>query len=291
MSRVVLGDIALNVEVAGSGRPLLLLHGFTGSAAAWVQVSPTLSRRARTIAVDLIGHGASDCPGESARYSMDRCVADLVALLDHLGVECADVLGYSMGGRVALQLAAAAPQRVAALVVESASPGLRSEGERRERVAADNDLAIFVEREGIEAFVDRWERLPLFHSQQSMPPAARAGLRAQRLANNPTGLANSLRGMGAGQQGPLWERLTTLSVPTLMIVGESDVKYREIASSMAALMPAARLEMVAGAGHTVHFEQPQAFTRLVLDFLGPEERPRHLSGDAGSPASATRSRG
>src|SRR5919199_6433661 len=97
MARLTVNGIGLNVEVAGAGPPLLLLHGFTGSAATWARHLPALSGRATTIAVDLIGHGASDAPADPARYTMSHCVADLLAVLDHLGVESATVLGYSMG--------------------------------------------------------------------------------------------------------------------------------------------------------------------------------------------------
>src|SRR5262245_42343701 len=115
-------DITLNVEQFGAGRPLLLLHGFTGSAATWLSLIGALPPHTGAIVPDLIGHGRSDSPPAAERYRMECCVADLLALLDALEVERADVLGYSMGGRVALQLAAAAPERVGALVLESSSP-------------------------------------------------------------------------------------------------------------------------------------------------------------------------
>ncbi|HEX9372790.1 MAG TPA: alpha/beta fold hydrolase, partial [Roseiflexaceae bacterium] len=121
--RVRVNDIELQVELAGASRPLLLLHGFSGGAATWDAHIPRLAPHARTIAVDLIGHGRSDAPEDAGRYRIERCVADLLAVLDALGVERADVLGYSMGGRVALHLAAAAPARLDRLVLESSSPG------------------------------------------------------------------------------------------------------------------------------------------------------------------------
>src|SRR5215207_6685506 len=116
--------ITLNVEQSGTGRPLLLLHGFTGSAATWAPLIGALPLHFHMIAPDLIGHGRSDSPPDAERYRMERCVADLLALLDALGVERTDVLGYSMGGRVALHLAAAAPGRFRSLILESSSPGI-----------------------------------------------------------------------------------------------------------------------------------------------------------------------
>jgi 2-succinyl-6-hydroxy-2,4-cyclohexadiene-1-carboxylate synthase len=262
-----LNDITLYIEQSGAGRPLLLLHGFTGSAATWAPFLERLRPQFRALVPDLVGHGRSDAPPDSERYSIERCVADLLAILDMLQVERADVLGYSMGGRVALHLACAARERVGALVLESSSPGIADAAERAARIAADEALAESIERDGLSAFVERWERLPLFASQAGLPHELRARLRAQRLLNNPRGLANSLRGMGAGRQAPLWEQLAALDIPTLLIAGELDTKYRALAGQMQALLPNARAVVIPAAGHAVHLEQPQPFIQNVIEFL------------------------
>lgn len=266
-------DVRLNVECGGNGPPLLLLHGFTGSVASWQPHLAAFQTDRRTIAVDLLGHGRSDSPPDPERYRMERCVADLLALLDRLGVGRTDVLGYSMGGRVALHLAAAASDRLGALILESSSPGLADPAERAARVRADEELADRIEREGVPAFVRYWTQLPLFASQARLPAEVRARLRAQRLQNNPQGLANSLRGMGTGRQDPLWNRLATLPIPTLLIVGELDQKYRGLAQQMAAAMPTAQITVVRSAGHAVHLEQPVAFDAAVVEFL--RAQPHH----------------
>ncbi len=267
MSRVAVNGVHYHVDRRGSGPALLLLHGFTGSIVTWADLAPRLADRFDTVAVDLLGHGASDAPPDPARYRMERCVADLVALLDALDLPRAAVLGYSMGGRVALHLALAAPARVGALVLESASPGILDAAERAARRASDAALADLLEREGIAAFVDRWERLPLWASQASLPREARARLRAQRLANRPEGLAGSLRGLGAGEMAPVHDRLGALGMPALLVAGALDGKYRALAESMAAAMPRARVAVVPGAGHAVHLERPEAFLRAVGAFL------------------------
>ena len=262
-----INGITLHIEQSGAARPLLLLHGFTGSAATWAPFTEYFAPHFHIISLDLIGHGRSDSPPDAERYSMEHCVADLLALLDALGIDRTDVLGYSMGGRVALHLVAAARDRVRALVLESSSPGIADASERAARVAADEALAESIERDGLEAFVDGWERLPLFASQSSLPQEVRARLHAQRLRSDPHGLANSLRGMGAGRQAPLWDRLAALDIPTLLIAGELDPKYRALAGQMLAKLPNARAVIVPGAGHTVHLEQPRAFVENVLEFL------------------------
>lgn len=267
MARVAVNGVHYHVERAGSGPPLVLLHGFTGSAVTWEPFLPIFARAFATIAIDLLGHGQSAAPANAVRYRPECVVADLVVLLDRLGVRRAAWLGYSLGGRVALRVALEQPPVVAALVLEGVSPGIADAAERAERARSDEALAELIEREGITAFVDRWERLPLFASQTRLPPAAWAALRRQRLANDPVGLANSLRGLGQGAQPPLHGRLADVRVPTLLIVGEEDAKFRRLAEEMAAIMPEARVAVVTGAGHAAHLEQPDLFAQAVLDFL------------------------
>ncbi|HET7034706.1 MAG TPA: 2-succinyl-6-hydroxy-2,4-cyclohexadiene-1-carboxylate synthase [Thermomicrobiaceae bacterium] len=265
--RHTVNGLALNVEMSGSGPPLVLLHGFTGSAATWRDLARSWGASFTTIAVDLIGHGASDAPADPARYRMEHCAADLVALFDRLGLDRPAVLGYSLGGRVALHLELAAPERVGRLILESASPGIADSAERAARTRADEALADSIERDGLPAFVARWERLPLFASQERLPPAARERHRAQRLSNSPLGLANSLRGTGAGAMEPVVDRLAELQMPTLLVVGELDDKYVALAGALEHAIPGARLAIVPDAGHAVHLEQPEVFERLVYEFI------------------------
>jgi 2-succinyl-6-hydroxy-2,4-cyclohexadiene-1-carboxylate synthase len=172
-----------------------------------------------------------------------------------------------MGGRVALHLALAHPERIRGLVLESASAGIRVEEERCARVQSDAELADLLEREGTAAFVDRWERLPLFDSQRRLPPDVRSRLRCQRLSSSPIGLANSLRGLGAGTQKPLHDRLGSIAAPALIVSGSLDDRYCNIGRDMAAAMPRAVRRVIPDAGHAVHLEQPILFTRYVLEFL------------------------
>lgn len=273
--RLAVNGVQLRLEVSGAagGEPLVLLHGFTGCAANWRALSAAWAGRYQSVAFDLLGHGRSDAPADPARYAMAATVADLAAVLDQLGLRRVVVLGYSLGGRVALHFAAAYPEWVRALILESASPGLATAAERQARIATDEALAARLERDGLQAFVDYWERLPLFASQTRLSAEARAALRAQRLQNNPAGLANSLRGLGTGAQPALWDHLPAIATPTLLVAGALDEKFTLIAQQMAARLPNARLDIVPDAGHTVHLEQPEAFIASVAGFL-EDQRPR-----------------
>jgi 2-succinyl-6-hydroxy-2,4-cyclohexadiene-1-carboxylate synthase len=269
MATIAVNAVRLNVQRAGEGPPLVLLHGFTGSIATWRSRLDTFAGQFSIVAVDLPGHGASDAP-DPARYGMEQCVADLLALLDRLEISRAALLGYSMGGRVALNLALGAPERVRALILESASLGIADPDERLARRRHDDALAAMIEQEGIEAFVDHWERLPLFASQAALPAAVRDRQRTKRLANSPRGLANSLRSIGAGMMEPLHDRLGEIQAPVLLMAGALDERYCRLGRTMAEAMPAAQLVVVPGVGHAIHLEQPEAFNRHVLEFLDRE---------------------
>ena len=278
--RVPVNGIELNVEAVGEGRPLLLLHGFTGDVSSWSFLAGLEGMR--RIAVDLIGHGNSDSPAAPERYSMADAIRDLEAVLDACDVDRATVVGYSMGGRLALHFALDAPHRVEALILESASPGIEDPRERDARVGADNALADRIEREGIEAFVDYWQSIPLFASQLRLPVEVFEAQRQRRLSQSPAGMANSLRGMGAGRQSYLMARLGEIEAPTLLIAGALDERYAGLARTMSSQIRGSRVEIVPDAGHAAHLERPEIFIEVVQRFLSEhvtrDNRQRMTSG-------------
>ena len=253
--------------VPRKGTPLILLHGFTASADSWRHLVSSLSPEHDVITVDMPGHGRSTTPADPSRYALDTFADDLATVLDVLGIPRAIVLGYSMGGRAALKFALQHPQRVQALVLESTSPGIADPTQRSERQQWDLRLAELLERDGITAFVDHWERLPLWASQAALGLETRAALRAQRLAQSPVGLANSLRGAGQGVDPPVADRLAELRVPVLLLAGALDSGYVSFARSMAASLRDARVDIVAAAGHAVHLERPEEYAALVKRFV------------------------
>ena len=256
-----------HLEIVGAGEPLLLLHGFSGDCTTWRQIATTLAARWRVLMLDILGHGASDKPPKPDSYRMDAVAADIMSLLDQLTIRRTHLLGYSMGGRLALFMALRYPARIHSLILESASPGLAESSERVQRRSRDNALADDIEAKGIPYFVDYWEGLPLWASQSELPSETLGSQRQQRLRNCPLGLANSLRGLGTGAQPNLWPELPALRLPTLLLVGEEDDKYRRINQAMAARMPKAQLRLIPTAGHNTHLENAPAFCREVSSFL------------------------
>ena len=243
----------------------VLLHGFAGSAGEWEGqlVDGLAGAGLAPVLVDLPGHGADTGVTAPAAFTLGAALARI----DVAGRWPADLIGYSMGGRLALHFAAAYPKRVGRLVVESGSPGLATESERAERRAADEALAARIESEGIEWFVDHWESRPMFETRRRLDAALLLRRRHLRLRNDPKSLAAALRGLGPGALPSLWDRLEQLDVPTLFVVGERDDKFAVIAERMARAMPRARVAMIPDTGHTVHLEAPGAWLDAVIGFL------------------------
>jgi 2-succinyl-6-hydroxy-2,4-cyclohexadiene-1-carboxylate synthase len=267
MSHIKVHDVFYNIQRSGTGEPVVLLHGFTGNTETWTEQTPFFDTRFSTLSIDLPGHGESEAPADPARYGIDCTARDLIAIFDWLLLEKVHLVGYSMGGRVALYLAAHYPQRIKSLVLESTSPGIADSAQRSARAESDHRLADWMEDNGLAAFVDRWEQLPLFITQKHLPVEVRGRLRSQRMQNNITGLANSLRGLSTGVQPSGWDELPYLDVPTLIVAGKLDYKFVNIARQMNRLLPDSKLVILPRAGHTTHLEQPSAFNQLVLKYL------------------------
>ena len=223
MTAVTIDGLRWEVRSRGQGTPLLLLHGFTGRGTSWEPHATAFARRFRVIAPDLPGHGRSGIPAAPApcrrranrrRPGLDPRARGLAA-----GRTCS-AIRWVRGSRSSSR--STQPAAVRKLVLESPSAGLATAAERRDRRAADEARAIALERDGIDAFVDAWEREPVFASQAALPRATAARLRQTRLRNRPAGLAASLRGAGQGAMEPLFDRLADVAAPTLVIAGALD---------------------------------------------------------------------
>jgi 2-succinyl-6-hydroxy-2,4-cyclohexadiene-1-carboxylate synthase len=233
---------------------VVLLHGFTGSPSSWDQVREHL-RDGRADRPALVGHSGG--PPADAETSWDGEVGRLAGLVAAAG-EPVTLAGYSLGARLALAVALRTPAAVARLVLVAPSEGLAAEGERRERRDADDALAVSIVSGGLAAFVDRWEALPIFASQARLPSTIRREHRTRRLAHDPRSLAAALSALSKGRMPHLLPELRRLPTPTTLLVGSLDAAAARSAARMAAELPRARVEVVAGAGHDLVLERPSA---------------------------------
>jgi 2-succinyl-6-hydroxy-2,4-cyclohexadiene-1-carboxylate synthase len=247
--------VGLYAERRGAGEPrLVLVHGFTQTGRSWDGVATELSAEHEVVLVDAPGHGGSSA-----------VQADLVAGADLLGAAGghAVYVGYSMGGRLCLHLAVQQPELVRGLVLLGATAGIDDDAERAARRAADEALAADLERDGLDAFLERWLANGLFAGL----PAGAAQLDDRR-RNTVPGLASSLRHAGTGTQDPLWDGLPALAMPVLVLAGEHDGKFTALGRRMAAAIGSnATFAAVADAGHAAHLEQPRAFASLLRTWL------------------------
>jgi 2-succinyl-6-hydroxy-2,4-cyclohexadiene-1-carboxylate synthase len=241
----------LAATTRGAGSRVVLVHGFTQTARSWDACANDLASSHEVVAVDAPGHGGSAA-----------IAVDLPGCADLLGATGgrATYVGYSMGGRLCLHLAVARPDVVERLVLVSATAGIDDPAERAARRVADEALAAGLERDGLDAFLDRWV------AQALLARLSDPGLEDRR-RNTVPGLASSLRLAGTGTQEPLWPRLATLEMPVLLVAGARDDKFVAAAERMAGLLPRPTLAVVDGAGHTVHLEQPAAFAELLTGWL------------------------
>ena len=232
---------------AAEPETLVLLHGFAGTHRAWDGVVGVLDpQRYRPLALDLRGHGSA---GDRRPIDFEGCVADVLDSAQG----CFCLCGYSMGGRLALHVALAAPQRVTRMVLIGANPGIEDPALRAERRGADARLAERIESEDdIEAFAEAWRGQSLFAGD---PAGVVGAAREDYRRNRPSALAAALRGMGTGAMSPLWGRLDQLNMPVLVLAGERDARYREIGERIVRTVPRGRILVLPG-GHAVQLESP-----------------------------------
>lgn len=259
-----------NLQFKTAGRednpPIVFLHGFMGSSVDWMEIVEGLSGRFFCVAVDLPGHGRSVRLASDEAYSIAGAAERVERVLDKAGIDRANVVGYSMGGRLALYFAIHFAHRCRNVVLESASPGLTSESDRIARRGVDEARAVRLETQDYGRFLEEWYRQPLFQSLERHEGLLER-LITSRASNSPDELARSLRRMGTGRQPSLWDRLDAATAPVLAVAGALDGKYAEIAERMAVLMPNARAAIIPNAGHDVHAEYPAAYRDLIKNFL------------------------
>jgi 2-succinyl-6-hydroxy-2,4-cyclohexadiene-1-carboxylate synthase len=243
---------------------VLFLHGFLGSGEDFDPTIELLSDDYDCLTIDLPGHGQTRITGAAEQYRMEPTAIAILELLDRLEIPQCVLVGYSMGGRLALYLALHFPHRFPKAVLVSASPGLEQESDRQARLQHDWDLAQQLETD-FPGFLERWYSQPLFQSLHRLPQFA--ALQQRRSRNRPPELAQSLRYLSTGGQSALWAVLAQHSAPLLLLVGEEDRKFCQINQAMGDRYAAAQLQILPGCGHAPHLEQPAAVVQQVRSFL------------------------
>ncbi len=245
---------------------VLALHGFTGDGADFSALSFFVGGEWEC--PDLPGHGSRGGAAEE-EFSLER-MADRLLPREKTESPPLTGLGYSLGGRLLLHLALLRPDAFCRLILIGAGPGLKTPEERAARIGSDSEWIRKLRSDPLDRFLDAWWDQPVMAGLKKLSAPVRENLRRRRLANDPTGLARSLKHHGTGALPPLWDRLGEVKVPVLLCVGENDRKFESIARDMANLLPDATLALIPNSGHSPHLENPKD---LALS-LAPESFPK-----------------
>jgi pimeloyl-ACP methyl ester carboxylesterase len=249
MPHLTRGDARLYYEDDGNGPAILLTHGFVASTGMWDGQVAAFRDRYRLIRWDMRGHGRTECPDDPAAYGQDITVADMTAILDHLGIETAVIAGHSLGGFMSLRFNVLHPERVRALILQGCGPGYRSAESRAKWNQRVDGRAKTIEEEGFEA----------------LGGAAEVPVSIQRSRRE---LALAARGILAQVDAKVIDSLPNISVPTLVIIGAGDAYYLQGADYMASRIPGAEHVVVPDAGHGVNVDQPERVNAAFEAFLG-----------------------
>ena len=246
--------------------PLVLLHGFMGSAASFETLAGFLPDTCRPIGIDLPGHGKSLFSGSACLDRLQSFEAVAVMILNDLenaGIERFSLYGYSMGGRVAQQVALAAPERVRHLILESAAFGIADSEMRTTRYADDCRLLENI-RGDFDAFLDKWHDMPLF---RMLPADLKEKLKSSKKMNELPELARAMSLLSVGNQPHLLPELANADFPILLLYGQEDAKYMAIAANAAKSLPHARFCFIPDASHDIHVQSPGNVARAITDFI------------------------
>jgi len=253
---------------SGTTKPVVFLHGFTGSSFDWKFLFDKLPERFEPIAIDLLGHGKTSSPNKVEKYITLKQVDYLDKILSKLNIQKPILVGYSMGGRLAMSYLLSFPQKVNSIVLESTSFGLKTKINRIERINSDNVLANKIMNFSIEEFVEFWKNIPLFDSQKKLSLLEREQQTENKIrTNNVIGLTNSLLGFGTGNMNNYFNELENVNTEILLISGILDSKFTEIAIEANSLLPNSHHTIIGDAGHNVHLEKPEEFLKLLSSFL------------------------
>jgi pimeloyl-ACP methyl ester carboxylesterase len=245
----VLNGFEVAYDVSGDGPAVLFTHGYQASAAMWAPQRQGLADAYTVITWDIRGHGASGIDDDPSLYSQELMLDDMRALLDHLGIDRAVLVGHSLGGFASLRFYLAHPDRVSGLVLFGSGPGFRDPDARQKWNDMADRFAGSVEAKGLEIL-------------------KRAGREVSEAKHrSATALGHAARGILKQHDSKVMDAIGTISAPTLVVVGTEDKQFIGSSEYMAKKIPGARLEMIDGAAHAANMEQPDAFNRALRSFL------------------------
>lgn len=243
---------------------LVLLHGFLGSGVVFNKLLPHLKTFCNPITIDLLGHGKTEGAELHYRFSTNEQIADLTKVINEQILSPVFLYGYSMGARLALQLAIARPDLLQGLILESGTFGIEGETERQARQALDASSADQIIG-NFEGFIDTWKDKPLFLSSLSTNQLEEI-FEIQKKQNS-IWMANSLLGFGSGTMPCIRDRLNEIVSPTQLIVGAQDLKFTRINQTMNKEIRDSELTIVENSNHRVHLEQPEQCAEILKNFI------------------------
>lgn len=265
-------NIKLNLEIPkgleADKNTVLFIHGFTGCAEDWFPIIEELPETFNYVALDLIGHGKSDKPVSPELYSVDSIIEQLKFVKEKVSpTEPIILIGYSMGGRIALTFAVNHPDYLKGLILESASAGIKNDADRKKRYEDDLKLVQYIHDHTMEEFIEFWYDQEMFNTQRRFSNDKIKKMHKKKYNNSKIGLMNILRGFSTGIMPPVHDKLKNIPFKVILISGELDGKYTFINSKIVRGFNKAKHKVVKYSGHNTHLEEPKRFIEIVTNYL------------------------
>jgi pimeloyl-ACP methyl ester carboxylesterase len=267
--------VSLHCEVTGSGTPIVFIHEFAATSKSWEAQVRYFSRWNRCITFNARGYPPSEVPPKATSYSQQRAVQDVIAVLDHAGVDKAHVVGHSMGGFAALHLGLDHPERALSLCVASAGYGAEPAKQEVFKRETQNTAAMLMEQ-GIEAFAAKYSQGPTRLSFERNDPRGYIEFQKTLAMQSALGLANTQLGVQLHRPSlyALKDKMAQLTLPTLILNGDEDSPCLGPALMMKATIPSAVMSVIPNCGHTINLEAPDEFNRILGLFIAQADSGR-----------------
>lgn len=249
---------------------LVMLHGFMGDSRSFNHLLESLSEFCNPVTIDLLGHGSTSAPMLSSRYGTFEQVEDIRIIFRELNLPPFFLLGYSMGGRLAIQTAIIHYQYLSGLILESTTFGIINDNDSTERIHKDEERATEIER-NYRDFVDKWNQAALFKSNSTHSEKRKQALMKIQKNQRPHGLANSLRGFGTGSMPSADIALRDLKIPVLILSGDKDEKFTKIGNEMNQLIKNSKHIIIPNSSHRIHIDNPDSYLQSIKNFISSKQ--------------------